>query len=275
MRLACAQIEVVGGDLDGNVDRAVEAVEAAAVDGADLVVLPELFTVGYLSMDSFARRAESLAGPTLARLAAVAASREVAILAGTFVEDLAATAVETDAPVPEADGLANTAVLLDAGGDRRAISRRLDLPGYSTGTDGSGTASTGTATLELDGEAVTVGVTTGADLGAPSVYRDLAERGCELVCVPAAWSYPRVEHWGVLGRARAIENGYYLAAANGSGESEGVTLLGRSAVYDPQGTSLASAGDDPALVCATLDPARVERTRETSPWLHDRRPRRS
>lgn len=275
MRLACAQTEVVGGDLGGNVDRAVGAVETAAADGADLVVLPELFTVGHSSIDSFARRAESLAGPTLTRLSNVAASREVAILAGTFVEDLAATAAETDAPVPEVDGFANTAVLLDAGGDRRAVSRRLDLPGYSTrseGSEGLDAASTGVATLECGGEPVTVGVTTGADLGFPSVYRDLAERGCELVCVPAAWSYPRVEHWGVLGRARAIENGYYLAAANGSGASGEATLLGRSAVYDPQGTPLASAGDDPALVCATLDPARVERTRETFPWLHGRRP---
>lgn len=263
MRVACAQTEVVGGDLAGNVDRAVEAVEAGATDGADLVVLPELFTVGYFSIDSFARRAESLAGPTLSRLADAAVTEGVAVLAGTLVEDLAATAAETDDPVPEDDGLANTAVLLDAGGARRATSRRLDLPGYSMGGGGS-TGATGTspgvATLELDGESLTVGVTTGTDLGSPTVYRDLAERGCELVCVPAAWPYPRVEQWGVLGRARAIENGYYLAAANGSGDYEEATLLGRSAVYDPQGTPLSSAGDDPAIVSATVDPTQVERT---------------
>lgn len=269
MRVVCAQLEVVGGDLGGNVDRAVEAIGAAVADGADLVVLPELFTVGYFSIDSFARRAESLAGPTLTRLADVAASRGVAVLAGTFVEDLAATAAETDAAVPQADGLANTAVLFDAGGRRRAVFRRLDLPGYGTGGAPAG-ESPGVATLEFGAESVTVGVTTAADLGFPGVYRDLAERGCELVCVPAAWPYPRLEHWAVLPRARAIENGYYLAAANGSGAYEEATLLGRSTVYDPRGTPLASAGDTSGLVRATLDPARVERAREALPSLHDR-----
>ena len=269
MRVVCAQLEIVGSDLGGNVDRAAGAIEAAADDGADLVVLPELFTVGFFSIDAFARRAESLAGPTLTRLAAAAADRGVALLAGTFVEDLEATADETDAAVPETDGLANTAVLFDADGDRRAVLRRFDLPGYSTGAGSPVGESPGVATLEFGEESVTVGVTTATDLGFPTVYRDLAERGCELVCVPAAWPYPRVEHWTVLGRARAIENGYYLAAANGSGEYEEATLLGRSAVYDPRGTPLASAGDDPALVRATIDPARVERTRASLPSLHD------
>jgi predicted amidohydrolase len=191
MRVVCAQIEVVGGDLAGNVDRATAAIEAATADDADLVVLPELFTVGYFSIDSFVRRAESLAGPTLTRLAETAASQGVALLAGTFVEDLAATAAETEAPVPEADGLANTAVLFDAAGERRAVSRRLDLPGYGTGSGGPDTGSPGIATLRFGGESVTVGLTTGADLWLPGIYRDLADRGCELVCVPAAWVPPR------------------------------------------------------------------------------------
>jgi predicted amidohydrolase len=271
MRVACAQVEVVGGDLDGNVDRAVEGIETAAADGADLVVLPELFTVGYFAIDSFARRAESLEGPTLARLADVASDHRVALLAGTVVEDLGATATETDVAVPEAEGFANTAVLFDSRGTRRAIYRARNLPGYSTGLGGLVTGeSPGVATLDVGGESVTVGVTTGGDLRSPGPYGELAERGCDLVCVPAAWPYPRIEAWSVLPRARAIENGYYVAAANAAGEFEEATLLGRSAVYDPHGTPLASAGDDPALVRAAVDPARAGRAREPFPVGRDR-----
>jgi predicted amidohydrolase len=271
MRVACAQVEVVGGDLDGNVDRAVEGIETAAADGADLVVLPELFTVGYFAIDSFARRAESLEGPTLARLADVASDHRVALLAGTVVEDLEATAAETDVAVPEAEGFANTAVLFDSRGTRRAIYRARNLPGYSTGLGGLVTGeSPGVATLDVGGESVTVGVTTGGDLRSPGPYGELAERGCDLVCVPAAWPYPRIEAWSVLPRARAIENGYYVAAANAAGEFEEATLLGRSAVYDPHGTPLASAGDDPALVRAAVDPARAGRARESFPVGRDR-----
>ena len=268
MRVACAQIEVVGGDLRGNVDRAVDGIEAAAADGADLVVLPELFTVGYFAIDSFARRAESLEGPTLTRLAGVAAERGVALLAGTVVEDLAATAAGTDALEPsEADGFANTAVLFDASGGRRAVYRTRNLPGYSAAVTGEPAAADPppVATLECDGDSVTVGVTVAEDLWRPRTYADLAARDPDLVCVPAAWPYPHVTEWEVLPRARAVENGYYLAAADGSGEFEEATLLGRSAVYDPRGAPLAGAGDDPAVVRATVDPSRVEEDRERSP----------
>jgi predicted amidohydrolase len=89
--------------------------------------------------------------------------------------------------------------------------------------------------------------------------------------VPSAWPYPRVEHWRLLPRARAVENLMYVAAANGSGSFEGSELLGRSTIYDPWGTALAGSGDQPALVTARLDPAEVDRRREEFPALVDRR----
>jgi predicted amidohydrolase len=63
----------------------------------------------------------------------------------------------------------------------------------------------------------------------------------------------------------------YLATANGSGEFADATLLGRSTVYDPWGTTLASAADDPTLVTARLDPERVSEVRAEFPALADRR----
>jgi predicted amidohydrolase len=122
---------------------------------------------------------------------------------------------------------------------------------------------------DLDG--LTVGITTCYDLRFPELYRALAERGVDLVAVPSAWPYPRVEHWNLLPQARAVENLCYVAAANGSGAFDDATLLGRSTVYDPWGTALASAGEDPALVTATVDPDEVARVRESFPAWQDRR----
>ncbi|TKX82605.1 carbon-nitrogen family hydrolase, partial [Halorubrum sp. SS5] len=48
-------------------------------------------------------------------------------------------------------------------------------------------------------------------------------------------------------------------------------LCGRSAVYDPWGTARASAGDEPGVVTATVDPDRVAAVREEFPALRDRR----
>ena len=89
--------------------------------------------------------------------------------------------------------------------------------------------------------------------------------------MPSAWPYPRVEHWRVLSRARAIENLLYVATINGVGTFEESTLLGRSTVYDPWGTTVAGLGDESGVVTARIDPETVTDYREEFPALEDRR----
>ena len=268
MRLALAQIDISPGDATENVANAVDAVERAAADGADLVVLPELFTVGYFAFESYAREAESVEGPTLDRLRTVAADCDVALLAGSLVEDLEASAADGVA-VPAEEGLSNTAVFFDRDGDRRAVYRKHHLFGYESAETRLLTAGERRQTVDFEG--FTVAVTTCYDLRFPELYREFVDDGATLFLVPSAWPYPRVEHWETLSRARAVENLAYLAAANGAGEFEDATLLGRSTVYGPWGTTLAGSGDDAALVTATLDPARVDAVRDEFPALSDRR----
>jgi predicted amidohydrolase len=91
MRLALAQCHVEAGALEHNVERALRAVRSAAADGADLVALPELFSVGYFAFDSYPQSAEPLDGPTLRRIGDAASEHGIAVLAGSVVEDLAAS----------------------------------------------------------------------------------------------------------------------------------------------------------------------------------------
>ena len=268
MKLALAQIEVEAGRVDANVERALSRIATAAADGADLVALPEIFDVGYFAFDSYARHAEGLDGQTLSRVADAAAEHDVAVLAGSVVEDLGAShgaGIET----PEPDGLANTSVLFDARGQRQAIYRKHHLFGYDSAESDLLVPGESLATAEV-GDHV-VGITTCYDLRFPELYRDLVDAGVTLVLVPSAWPYPRVEHWRLLPRARAVENQCYVAAVNGVGTFEDAELLGRSAVYDPWGTTSASASDDPATVTAPVDRERVESVREEFPALADRR----
>ena len=268
MKVALAQLDQTAGDVTENVDRAAATVADAATRGADLVVLPELFTVGFFAFESYARVAEGLDGPTFARLADIAADHGVGLLAGSHVEDLEASA-DAGVDVPADGGLANTCVFYDRDGKRRAVYRKHHLFGYESAESRLLTAGERLSTVEFEG--FTVGMSTCYDLRFPELYRRLADRGATLVCVPSAWPYPRVEHWETLARARAIENLTYVAATNGAAEFEDATLLGRSTVYDPWGTTLASAGDDPTLVVADLDPERIESVREEFPALRDRR----
>jgi len=268
MRIALAQLDQTPGDVSRNLDRAATAIGDAAARGADLVVLPELFTVGFFAFESYARVAEGLDGPTFARLSEMAADHGVGLLAGSHVEDLEASA-DAGLDVPANEGFANTCVFYGRDGRRRAVYRKHHLFGYESAEARLLTA--GERLSVVDFEGFTVGMSTCYDLRFPELYRRLADRGVTLVCVPSAWPYPRVEHWETLARARAIENLAYVAATNGAAEFEDATLLGRSTVYDPWGTTLASAGDDPTLVVADLDPERIEAVREEFPALRDRR----
>jgi len=266
VKLALAQLAIEGGDVEDNVDRALDAIADAAASGADLVALPELFSVGFFAFDSYGRTAEPVEGPTLTRLAEAAADHDIALLAGSIVEDLAATtAVET----PAAEGYANTAVLFDAEGRRRLVYRKHHLFGYESAEQRLLTPGERVPVAEFGGHIV--GVTTCYDLRFPSLYERLVEQGVTLLLVPSAWPYPRVEHWSLLPRARAVENLAYVAAINGVGGFENGELVGRSAVYDPWGTIRARTGTEADLLTAEADPDRVAAVRESFPALDDRR----
>ena len=268
MILALAQLDQTAGDVDGNLQRAERAVADAADRGADLVALPELFTVGYFAFESYARDAEGLNGPTSAGLGEIAAEHGVGLLAGSHVEDLEASAA-AGYDVPDDEGLANTAVFFDRDGDQRAVYRKHHLFGYESAESRLLTPGNVLETVSFDG--FEIGMTTCYDLRFPELYRSLAEAGATLVLVPSAWPYPRVEHWQTLPRARAIENLCYVASVNGAAQFEENRLLGRSTVFDPWGTPLASAGDDPTLVTTDIDPDRVTTVREEFPAWSDRR----
>jgi predicted amidohydrolase len=268
LTIALAQLEIDAGHVDTNVDRALEAVERAAARGADLVALPELFNVGYFAFELYARNAEAFDGETFGRLREAAAEHEIAVLAGSIVEDLAETeSVET----PADEGLANTAALFDSSGELQLFYRKHHLFGYESAESELLVPGERIETASIGG--FTVGVTTCYDLRFPKLYRRLIDDGADLLLVPSAWPYPRIEHWETLSRARAIENQCYVATINGSGEFEDAdaTLLGRSTVYDPWGVTLASSGDDPALIVTELDPGTVAGVRDEFPALADRR----
>lgn len=268
MKLALAQIEIEGAAVERNLGRALDAIETAADEGAECVALPELFDVGYFAFEAYSRHAQPLGGRTHQRLREAAVEHDVAVLAGTVVEDLEGSA-NAGEPVPTDHGFANTAVLFDSDGERRLVYRKRHLFGYDSAESELLAPGERVPTAKLCGH--TLGVTTCYDLRFPELYRQLLDSGVTMALVPSAWPYPRVEHWNVLPRARAIENLQYVGAVNGSGTVDGTTFVGRSTVYDPWGTPIAASDDDPTIVYADCPAERVDRVRSTFPALDDRR----
>lgn len=199
-------------------------------------------------------------------LSAVADEHDIAVLTGTFIEDLNAT---TSVDTPADTGLANTAVLLNRSGEIRLWYRKQHLFGYQSEEADRLVAGETIETAPLRG--ATVGITTCYDLRFPELYRAFQDAGATLMLVPSAWPSARPMHWRVLTRARAIENQWYLIAVNGAGTIGTTTLLGQSRAYDPWGEAIAALGRDPGMTIATVDPDRVPSVRTDFPILDDRR----
>ncbi len=253
MRIASIQLEIRDDEsAEARVERAALLVEAQA--GADLVLLPEMWNVGYFAFDAYAERAESLDGPTLARMSQAARTAGTWLLAGTIVER-------------DGEHLYNTAVLFDRAGSVAGSYRKIHLFGY--GSREPEVLSPGTQVVVVGTEFGRIGLSTCYDLRFPELYRAMVDDGAELFLVPSAWPYPRVEAWSILNRARALENQAWLISANCTG-GPGRGFCGRSMVVDPWGTLVATAGDGPSVLTTDVDMGLVPAARAAFRVLDDR-----
>jgi predicted amidohydrolase len=222
----------------------------------DLVVLPELWAVGFQHFDDYAAQAETTDGPTVRLCAEFARARSAWVQAGSIVEQ-------------RPDGtLRNTTVLLDPAGEVALTTSKVHVFGYASRevellSPGDRVSSAATPHGR-------VGSTTCYDLRFPGLWNELVDAGAELVLVPAAWPAVRLAHWRLLTAARALDTQTYVIACNSCGRQNGVELGGHSRVVDPWGEVVAEAGDTEEVLVVDIDPARVAATRAEFPVLADR-----
>lgn len=257
MKVTCIQLAYPGGETKTQrVDRVVNLVAGAAAD-ADLVVLPELWPTGYFAFDRYDEEAETLDGPTMTAMCDAAREHDIHLHAGSFVER-------------HDDGLANCTVLIGPDGAIRLTYRKIHLFGY--GSKEAELLTPGTTADVAETRFGGVGTTTCYDLRFPELYRVLVARGAEILIIPAAWPAPRIEHWRLLMRARALENQAFVIACNGVGDQHGTTLGGHSVIVDPWGEVVVEAGpDEQELLSAELDLGRLAEIRGEFPVLEHRR----
>ncbi len=223
---------------------------------ADIAVLPELWISGAFDLPLAREVAAPLDFPVLERIRAMAKAADTWVHAGSYAERLP-------------DGRTfNTAVLIGPDGEIVATYRKRHLFGFATGERTLITA--GDALIVAETPLGHTGIATCYDLRFPEMFRDLVEAGAETFLVASGWPTPRIGHWDVLTRARAIEDQAWMVACNGVGSHADITLGGHSIVIDPQGNVVAEAGDDETVLFADVEPGRAREWREAFPVLDDR-----
>ncbi|WP_371598703.1 carbon-nitrogen family hydrolase [Streptomyces sp. NBC_00564] len=255
MRASLLQIDVNETEsVDSRRVRVASLVREQA--GADLVVLPELWTTGAFAYEGFGAEAEPLEGPTYEVMAKAASDAGVWLHAGS---------------IPERDpegALYNTSLVFSPSGELAGAYRKIHRFGFDKGEAVLMGAGAELVTVRLP--ETTLGLATCYDLRFPELFRGLVDAGAETLVLAAGWPERRRSHWTLLAQARAVENQAYVLACGTAGTHAGVPQAGHSIVVDPWGEVLAEAGSGEEVLTVEFDPVRVGVTREQFPALKDR-----
>jgi predicted amidohydrolase len=223
----------------------------AAADGADLIVLSEMFATGFSMRPE--RTAEDEGGPSEQFLLAQAAEHGAHVIASLAQRD--------------ADGgYRNNAIVAAPDGTVRRYAKLH--PFTHSGEHEHYLAGNAFLTTDIDDLRVSVFVC--YDLRFADEFWALAD-ATDLYVVVANWPEARAEHWRVLLRARAIENQAFVVGVNRVGSGKNLVYTGDSAIIDPLGRALAECPPGESVVTAEIDAATVSHIRSTLPFLRDRR----
>ncbi|MBA3582370.1 MAG: carbon-nitrogen hydrolase [Gammaproteobacteria bacterium] len=277
LRVAAIQ-HACSDDAAENLAVSIKGIRAAAAQGAQLIVLPELhrsrYFCHYQTTDYF-NLAESIDGETVQTLAQLARETKTVIVTSIFEK--------------RAIGLYhNTAVVLEQDGSIAGIYRKMhipDDPGYNEkfyftpGDLGFTPIKTSLGRL---------GVLVCWDQWYPEAARLMALAGAELLIYPTAIGWDpsdinlehdrQLEAWTIVQRGHAVANNLPVIACNRvglepdpTGRTEGNQFWGHSFICGPQGEMLARADAQANVLIADIDTARCENLRRIWPYFRDRR----
>lgn len=254
MRMALAQIQILPGDFQHNLNSASRFMQNAADNHTDMILLPELWSSGYdLEQAAHWSAANAALLPDLANLA----QRHHLWIGGSLLEE-------------DHGRIYNTFSLFDPQGNKHASYRKIHLFGLMKEDRilHPGSQPTFTSLPWAD-----CGLAICYDLRFPELFRQYTLQGAQLFLIPAEWPLSRAKHWSTLLCARAIENQCFVAAVNSVAAGGETIFGGQSMLIDPSGNILsqASSGEE-ELVIADLDFDLVEQVRKTIPVFKDRRP---
>jgi len=256
IKVGCVQLW--HNDDETKQDRIARAVQLiASASDCDLIVLPELWNVGVWSYDMYHEASEHLPGETITRIAEQAKKVSAYILAGSIVER-------------DGDSLYNTAVMLDPRGQIIATYRKMHLFG-AFGSREAELMRCGKELAVVKTDIGVLGLSICYDLRFPEPYRKMVvQHGVEIILHPTAWPLARLDDYRDTCHVRANENQCYLVSCDTAGFNRGNPFAGHSAIVDPWGIRLGSAGLYERVVKAEIDISEMYTIRQTLTLLKDR-----
>jgi predicted amidohydrolase len=260
LKIAVAQIETPLGDLDTNHRKHLDMIDAARSAGVQVLVFPELSLVGH----SGGREA-----PRVALTADHAILRELSLASGDMLTIVGA--------VEEAPGALfyNSAFGLTQG-QVAFVYRKINLATYGRLEDGKFFGAGHGIKAHPVGPSWQAAVMICADLWNPALVHVAAMSGANLLLAPISSAREAVgeafdnsDGWAINSRFHAMTYGFPLVLANRVGREDDLTFWGGSRILDPTGRAIVQAGDEEALITATVDYESVRQARFLLPTVRD------
>ena len=246
-----------------NLNSSQKMIEGAALKGADIIILPEMFNCPYDS-SYFSRFSEDYPGETTSLLSMLAAHHSVYIVGGSI-------------PEREKNKIYNTSYSFDRKGALIGRHRKIHL--FDVDVEGgirfneSEIITAGREVTVIETEFCKIGIAICYDMRFPELIRKMVLSGAQIIVVPAAFNMTTgPAHWRLLARTRALDNQvYFIAASPARDKTASYVAYGHSLVANPWGDIISEASEKEEIIFSEIDLGFVDKIRRELPLLKHRR----
>lgn len=250
-----------------NLKLSVDYIRQAAKKKVELVCFPE-FQMAYSPLEQSAKELSTIAenainGNFITTLRKEAKRHRIKIIATIYENINTKRKKKTDYRVSD------TAIMISEKGDVMSIYRKLHL--YDALGFKESAKLVGGDKIEMPVKVGIgkIGLEICYDIRFPEMSRILTLDGADVLAIPSGWvqGIMKEEHWQIMLKARAIENGCYVIAP----DQVGNIFSGQSMVIDPFGITLLDMGNKEGVEVVEIARDRVEFVRKSLPLLKNRR----
>jgi len=259
-----------------NLEKALHMALKAVRKGAELIVLPEVFSTGFC-YEYLDHAAETLPSPLLENLACFSEANDCIIM-GSVIEKVVSEETSNSGTPADSENSAisdssnspfyyNLGFCFESGtlaGSYRKTHPFKNENNYFSKGDSI-------EPISLKKQNLKIGFEICYELRFPEVARKLSLAGSDLLVTTAAFPNPRSEHWNILAKARAIENQIPHIACNRIGSAPDCSYFGNSMIIDAWGEVKADAGNKECVIVHDLDLSRKNEVRKMIPVFENRR----
>jgi len=266
-----AAIQMCSSDnIDENLSIAARLMTEAAENGAQLMILPEMFSlIGKNPTDKIDAKENMYSGKVQEALSGLAKKLNSWIVGGTI-------------PIACSDKNKIRAACLVYNNTGKNVARydKINLFDVTLSEKEcykeSDTTEPGNEIMVIDTPFGKLGLCVCYDIRFSNLFIELAKRGAEIIAIPAAFTVKTGEaHWKLLARARAVENfSYVIGACQGGTHSTGRQTYGHTLIVDPWGTVMSEITNEKfGIAYAEIDLKKLHAIRKMIPVLSSSEPR--